>query len=241
MLSTSPRILYVLMLVAVLRLVSLQSGEAAAADGETSEVGLLDLLFDSPAQLPAFLKEHRPAQEDLDRGLEFAANEDDLASAKLLLDAGANVDAHGHYPHDSFPLQNAAYHGDIALVRLLLKRGANVNRRDVHGWTAFFLAAIHKRWGTLEVLAQWKGCRQCLRGTHGETPLHMAVLWREPDAISYLLRKTRVRKQVKDDDGFTALELALRDLQFMHDLQSEGVKQDAAEHGMLKRIVALLR
>lgn len=177
------------------------------------EEDLMGRIPNRPELLASFLKQHHPAQWILDKALAIVTNEDDLPSAKLLLDAGANADSHGYWPHDEFPLQHAAYTGDAALVRLLLERGANPNRRDTYGWTAFFLAAIHERFEAAEVLAHWKGCRHCLRGNHGETALHMAVSRRKPEAVKYLLNHTRVQKDVKDDRGETALDYARRELQ----------------------------
>ncbi len=70
--------------------------------------------------------------------------------AKILLDAGAQVDAHGI---DGWtPLHSAASQGHAELVRLLLERGADPDARLRGGLTARDLAAQSRYTDVIEVL-----------------------------------------------------------------------------------------
>jgi len=64
----------------------------------------------------------------LNRELYQAANHQDLASARRLLDKGANIETTGD--NDMTPLGAAADNGDLSMVQLLLQRGANPRAKD---------------------------------------------------------------------------------------------------------------
>ncbi len=63
----------------------------------------------------------------------------DVESAKVLLDAGADIDVLGEDDHT--PLHEAIGQGHIEMVRLLISRGADLRRRCSFG-DAFELAAL---------------------------------------------------------------------------------------------------
>ena len=68
----------------------------------------------------------------------FAAREGDLESARLLLAAGANVNATASDGKDSLGL--AIYNGNYGLASFLLDSGSNVDHPDAEGFTPLFWA-----------------------------------------------------------------------------------------------------
>ncbi|MBA3323060.1 MAG: ankyrin repeat domain-containing protein [Pyrinomonadaceae bacterium] len=69
-----------------------------------------------------------------------AAEGGDLDAVKMLLAAGANVNAAGAY--GKTPLIAAAAQGHAGIVRLLLERGAEINARKSDGFTALISAVF---------------------------------------------------------------------------------------------------
>lgn len=63
----------------------------------------------------------------------------DVEAAKVLLDAGADIDALGEEDHT--PLHEAIHQGHIEMVRLLVSRGADLRKRCSFG-NAADLAAL---------------------------------------------------------------------------------------------------
>jgi ankyrin repeat protein len=63
--------------------------------------------------------------------------------ARLLVAAGADVDAISRNPMQVRPLHSAAARGDHAVMRLLLDAGAEVDARQAGGFTALQSRALH--------------------------------------------------------------------------------------------------
>jgi uncharacterized protein len=74
--------------------------------------------------------------------LVFAAREGNIESAKVLLDAGANVNQTTEYGWT--PLLVAANNRNYKLAALLLERGANPNIANKGGWTPLYLATDNR-------------------------------------------------------------------------------------------------
>mgnify|MGYP003694573307 CR=1 FL=1 len=72
----------------------------------------------------------------------FAAREGDLESAKLLLDAGADVNQTTEYGWT--PLLTATNNRHYVLGKFLLERGADPNRANKGGWTPLYLATDNR-------------------------------------------------------------------------------------------------
>ena len=70
--------------------------------------------------------------------LVFAAREGDLESARLLLEAGANVDQQTEYGWT--PLLTAVNNRNYLVAQFLIEQGANVNLPNKGGWTPLYLA-----------------------------------------------------------------------------------------------------
>jgi ankyrin repeat protein len=74
--------------------------------------------------------------------LVFAAREGDIESAKLLLDAGADVNQATEYGWT--PLLTATNNRNYKLGAYLIERGANVNIANKGGWTPLYLATDNR-------------------------------------------------------------------------------------------------
>ena len=74
--------------------------------------------------------------------LTFAAREGDLASARKLLDAGADVNQPTEYGWT--PLLTAVNNRNYKLATLLLERGADPNLANKGGWTPLYIATDNR-------------------------------------------------------------------------------------------------
>ena len=74
--------------------------------------------------------------------LVFAAREGDLESARLLLDAGADINQTTEYGWT--PLLTATNNRHYVLGKFLLERGADPNRANKGGWTPLYLATDNR-------------------------------------------------------------------------------------------------
>jgi uncharacterized protein len=74
--------------------------------------------------------------------LTFAAREGDLESAKLLLDAGADINQTTEYGWT--PLLTAANNRHYILGKYLIERGADVNRANKGSWTPLYIATDNR-------------------------------------------------------------------------------------------------
>lgn len=78
--------------------------------------------------------------------LMFAAREDDLASAKLLVQAGANLNAQGGDGKDALSL--ALFDGSYDVADFLIDSHANVNQKDAQRFTPLFWAVDRRNMET---------------------------------------------------------------------------------------------
>ncbi len=106
-------------------------------------------------------------------GLHFAAFFGAVAAARLLLDRGADVDAHGRSWMTGTPLNSAAAGRHTDVARLLLDSGADPNARQASGWTPLHSAA---HTGNLELvdLLLARGADAAATNDDGATVLSMA-------------------------------------------------------------------
>ncbi|HLZ69209.1 MAG TPA: ankyrin repeat domain-containing protein [Dehalococcoidia bacterium] len=107
---------------------------AAAALGREARVA--ELLKADPARASAFSADGFSA-------LHLAAFFGHAAAARVLLDAGAAVNAVARNPMQVQPLHSAVAGLHHAVCALLLERGAEVNARQQAGWTPLHAAAQH--------------------------------------------------------------------------------------------------
>jgi ankyrin repeat protein len=83
--------------------------------------------------------------------LMFAAREGHLDSARLLVDAGANVNATVGDGKDALGV--AVFNGSYDIASFLIDRGANVNQADAQGFTPLFWAVDRRNMETAPNLA----------------------------------------------------------------------------------------
>lgn len=96
-----------------------------------------------------------------------------LEAARILLAAGASVQARAHNRLDNTPLHAAAAGRHADLAALLLTAGAPVGEQDGAGWAPLHLAADNGDLSTATVLLQ-HGADVNQRGPGGNTPLAKA-------------------------------------------------------------------
>jgi len=138
--------------------------------------------------------------------LHHAARHGHTAVVKLLLGAGAEVDAVNKY--GSTPLHFAPGNGNghLHIAELLLQAGADVNTVNEYGWTPLHFAAEYGSLDLAELLLQ-AGAEVNAVGRHGLTPLHFAAGYGNLDFAELLLQAGADVNAV-DEDGWTPLRFA---------------------------------
>jgi ankyrin repeat protein len=134
--------------------------------------------------------------------LEWAINADNTELVQLLLERGADVNAHGGYP-----LLTAADRGDIEIATLLIAHGAQTDfANDADVDTAVHQAA---RGGHIDVLKLLlaKGAKVDAKGVNQSTPLLLAAADDHNDCVEFLLSKG-ADPNTGDIEGCTPLHYA---------------------------------
>ncbi len=126
------------------------------------------------------------AQGDGSTALHWAAFNDDLETAQLLLAAGANVKAATRIGAIT-PLFMACKNGNAAMVGALLKSGADPNSTDERGTTALMTAAASGSGAAVEMLIDHGAEVNAREGAHGQTALMFAAALGRAESIQALL------------------------------------------------------
>lgn len=140
----------------------------------------------------------------------FAVINGDIETARVLLDAGAAIDAEmmvlGFIRKT--PLMAAAYRGDTPMVEFLIGRGANPNWGDDAGMTPLDRAILSDHAETIKLLLA-RGAKVNHVDKLGMTPLLYAASVNYGDAaVTKLLLAAGADPKAQDPQGRTALELA---------------------------------
>jgi ankyrin repeat protein len=143
----------------------------AAAEGKTTRVKLLLLTGASPAGSNAI---YSP--------LHFAARYGQTETARMLLDAGANVNSMGTWQQT--PLMEAVHSRSENTIGLLLARGASVYVQDVNSGTALWHATKIRNARVVQLLMDYGG-RNC---TDAESALSDAVENGDGETVRALLK-----------------------------------------------------
>lgn len=175
--------------------------------------------------------------------LHWAAIQNQVRSATVLLDHGYEVDAVDG--EGRTPLMIAAAFGSPEVAEVLLDRGADPEARDADGDGPIHFAAMAGRAEIVELLLQ-RGVSTNVRSRwNGETALHLAALYGQPKVIR-LLVENGADPDVSDDSGIRPLQYASRRLQGLavRELLGLGARpdtlHDAVNAGDVARVHTLL-
>ena len=102
--------------------------------------------------------------------LMLAANANDLASANLLIEAGASVNR----PNWT-PLHYAASKGHTAMMRLLIENDAYIDAESPNGTTPLMMAAYYASPNAVKLMLE-EGADPLLKNQDGQTALDMALV-----------------------------------------------------------------
>jgi ankyrin repeat protein len=135
--------------------------------------------------------------------LHHAAGFGTIETMKLLLDAGADVNAANR--RRSMPLHWGLH--DQAKARLLLSRGAAVNAKQVEGRTPLYIAASMDNAASLVKLLLESGASPSLGTANGMTPMMAAAVRGDVEVLKLLVDRN-ADVNTKNGAGETALMFA---------------------------------
>ena len=139
----------------------------------------------------ALLKQRVPTdglEGDGSTALHWAAYNDDLALAKLLIHAGSAPDARTRL-RGLTPLLMAAETGDAALIEALLQAGAKVDAPNESGTTPLMIASASGSTAAVTTLLAHGADVNAQEKANGETALFFAASHNRADVIRLLLSK----------------------------------------------------
>jgi uncharacterized protein len=125
-------------------------------------------------------------QGDGTTALHWAAFNDDLEMAKMLVAAGASVKAATRVGSIT-PLFMACKNGNAAMIGLLLSAGADPNSTDERGTTALMTAAASGSGDAVKALIDHGADVNAREGTHGQTALMFAAALNRAAAVRMLM------------------------------------------------------
>lgn len=143
---------------------------------------------DRVAYLIKQLADVNAPQGDGTTALHWAAFNDDLDIAKLLIESGANVKAVTRIGGIT-PLYMAARNGSAPMIELLLKAGADANSTTETGTTALMMAASSGNGDAVKVLLDQGANPNAKDAAHGQTALMFAASLNRADTIEVLMAR----------------------------------------------------
>jgi ankyrin repeat protein len=147
------------------------------------------------------------AQVDGMTALHWAAYNDDLETAQLLIEAKANVETTNRYGVSALSL--AATNGNAALIQTLLDAGADANTTRHGGETVLLTAARTGKVDAVRVLLAHGADPNQAESEEGQTALMWAAAEGHAEAVQELLRGG-ADLTARLPSGFTALFFAVR-------------------------------
>jgi len=142
-------------------------------------------------------------EDAISRMLFWACKTGKKMLAKLLIQAGANIEAKDN--DGLTPLICASDLGYKEIVKLLIQAGANIEAKDSDGFTPLICAADQRYEEIIELLLE-KGANIEAKDDDGFTPLMCASELGYKEIAERLLKKG-VDIEAKNNDGLTSLQL----------------------------------
>jgi len=158
---------------------------AFASDSRLSEAAMRG----DRAAVVSFLKQGVDvdgAQGDGSTALHWAAFNDDLETAKILIAAGANVKVTTREGGIT-PLFMASTNGDAAVIGALLKAGAEAGSKKANGTTALMLASASGSADAVKLLLDHGAGVNAKEAVHGQTALMFAAALNRDEVVRLLL------------------------------------------------------
>lgn len=145
---------------------------------------------------------------DKDRPLHYCAHGNEPGAMKILIEAGANVNALNDKKRSA--LQIAVVKGHVDCVRTLLTCSGriDVNTRDFVGDTALHDAISKDNLEIATMLIEFPSVDLTLKNERGFNALHHACLKGNNPVVEKILLKRPDIVNIPKEDGFTALHLA---------------------------------
>jgi ankyrin repeat protein len=140
------------------------------------------------------------------KALQEAAREGKITLARMLLDAGVDVNGKT-YDGDETPLIKAASNGKLKMVELLVKKGAALEARDGRGNTAL----LHAAWGGHTMVVQFlidHGADLAAQNKLNWNALMQACAENHVETAKLLIELGSPLNEVDQERGYTALTIA---------------------------------
>lgn len=198
--------------VALVKLLLDKGANASASDnyGNTPLSFAIDSDLANNTTFARLLLDHGASVKGRDGALALflVAMNRDLATAKLLLARGADVNATRERNEQSgeTALTAATTFGDLDIMRYLLDKGADVNFQGVLGETPLMYGAIQTEPEVVRLLLN-RGAKANTQNKKGETALMLGV--ESPEIVSLLLARGAL-VNMRDHEGGTALMQAAK-------------------------------
>jgi ankyrin repeat protein len=137
--------------------------------------------------------------------LHLAVREESVEIARMLIDAGADLDVQDTWGSDT-PLHDAAFFGRVEIARMLIDAKADLDVQDKDGRTPLHYAAGYSDVEIAKMLIG-AGADLNVQDEDGFTPLHLAANQGDEE-IARVLIDAGAKKDIKNEDGETPYELA---------------------------------
>ena len=164
--------------------------------------------------------------------------DDDVEKLELFLGLGGNVNAtftfvyYFDVSYNETPLHFAAWAGHKEIAKILLLNGADINGRDDSQNTPLHGVAHSRLSAEMVSFLVQNGANVNAVNIHKDTPLIIAASYGNPEIVGILM-KNGARKDLKDENGQTALEVAM-------EIRSE-IKDNKFEYNKYNQVISELK
>ena len=214
------------LLVAVLIATAGGSLQAGALDAPLSEAAMRGDM----AAVESLLSERadiNAAQGDGTTALHWAAYRDDVAMARVLLDAGADVAVQTRLG-DLTPLFMAAKNGAAAMIEVLAEAGAEINVANTIGTTPLMLAAASGRADAVKVLLDRGADVDAKDTTNGQNAVMFAAALGRADVVRLLAESGAALDENTNVSEIIKREYRYREQQAGNTNRSQQVRREGA-------------